>query len=1191
MNLFKKATASVALVALVSGLFSTGVSAASGAQIDAANALAADGIINNHSSDVAAYNLDQNVLRQEIAAVARGVAGLAKSTSVKGTFADVTATSPNTWAVYSVEPLADAGIVSTSNANFNPERNISKAEALGMMVSAADLGYSFDSSNSSSWQEQVVAFAVEKGIVSNFTDYDTSATRGWVFKVGADSMGSTDDDDDLLGDLLGDLGDDEDDMTDDTTDTTDDTTTVISGDNVLTVSLSPETPAAATVPGSVNGLPVASFDFTAGSEDVTVTQVTVKRRGLSDSATLTSLAVYTDEGRASNEKNDNQENDTEAQLNLSDGGLVVKAGETRTVSVVVDLGTATAAGQDEFALELVSVVTNSNIEGLDNLVANTMRVGSVDAPEITFTPGSSVSNPTLGEEGVDIFEFEIDGASDEDVLVKSITFEGSNNSEDDLANFELYFGNDLVASTASMNGDYLKFDLGDGILVREDKNEDFTVKADIIEGAGDSITFYIDEALDVTAESTKFGYGAAIDIDAVDASGDLGTVTLEAGELTIIEIEADFDEVREDKNNVVLGGFKLNNVAGENLELQEFGIRIVLTAWNATLPANATGSLTVNELFDDVELYNEETGSSYELQLNGTDDQDAVFSENSIDVVIPQGSTVWSIRADTAEDVNNFDTASFELSFTTGNISATTGGFYVEETDDDTEVTDISPSSISFNSIDGSESGATASLEPLSDVTVVRGAKDLAILQWEVEAEESSFVTVDEVVAKITASPIFSSSNLPQTSISEAKLYKGSVSEANLLDQQSGSKIAADGTATFNDFNDVTIAANATETFIITLSFVDGTDTVTNSPYSLTLTSISVEDDDNDDVAVTTGFTSARDVTVTGFGEITISEDSNNEDNEDAKTILAGSSQTVFSVDVQSINESMDVEEVIVTLTWASMTDFKNGLIDASLYLDDVLIDTNSNADITAASASGTTLLTFDSLDGLIIEEATSELKLKLNTATIGYQKLGKTLTGLTVTHVALQETEGVDSGKDAADVTLDITSSSQAFSIVPGTVTPSVAASLNSNATPQVKFSIDLGDNTVNESNSTPNVVITELVFSNLGTSIAGTGVYKISNLDDSSDTATWTVSGDTVTFDVSTLSSTNKTIAGGSDETFKVTITGTAEGDTVSLQLLENGTTYTVTDSSDGSVSNADSTGLTTNLSSELELGSRSY
>jgi len=39
--------------------------------IEAANNLASDGIINNHSDNTSLYNLNDNVLRQEIAAVAR----------------------------------------------------------------------------------------------------------------------------------------------------------------------------------------------------------------------------------------------------------------------------------------------------------------------------------------------------------------------------------------------------------------------------------------------------------------------------------------------------------------------------------------------------------------------------------------------------------------------------------------------------------------------------------------------------------------------------------------------------------------------------------------------------------------------------------------------------------------------------------------------------------------------------------------------------------------------------------------------------------------------------------------------------------------------------------------------------------------------------------------------------------------
>lgn len=70
MNLFKKAIASLAIVSLLSGVFSVGVSANSTAQLEAANDLAAKGII-VAKNDAMGYALGQNVLRQEVAATMR----------------------------------------------------------------------------------------------------------------------------------------------------------------------------------------------------------------------------------------------------------------------------------------------------------------------------------------------------------------------------------------------------------------------------------------------------------------------------------------------------------------------------------------------------------------------------------------------------------------------------------------------------------------------------------------------------------------------------------------------------------------------------------------------------------------------------------------------------------------------------------------------------------------------------------------------------------------------------------------------------------------------------------------------------------------------------------------------------------------------------------------------------------------
>lgn len=174
------------------------VSAYTTSQLDSANTLAAEWIINDKSANPADYKLDQNVLRQEIAAVARGVAGISKITTCSDSFSDVSENAPNTWACYSIEALLNADLIA-SNTTFRPEANITKAEWLGMLVKAAcGDDYSYDSTQPWSWQEQVVSYASDKLIVNNFTDYDTAATRWWVFETWANAMSSCGEDKEAL---------------------------------------------------------------------------------------------------------------------------------------------------------------------------------------------------------------------------------------------------------------------------------------------------------------------------------------------------------------------------------------------------------------------------------------------------------------------------------------------------------------------------------------------------------------------------------------------------------------------------------------------------------------------------------------------------------------------------------------------------------------------------------------------------------------------------------------------------------------------------------------------------------------------------------------------------------------------------------------------------------------------------------
>jgi len=182
--MFKKVITSIAIVAVSWAISFASYSAVvdNKTELESANSLAEQGIINNHVNDPENYNLNDNVLRQEIAAVARWVAGLPKKGRCDNEFKDLTDTKPNTWACRNVEVLVDNDLIA-KNDYFRPEDKITKSETIAMLIKSIWFDYNYDPSSDKNWQQQIVEYAASKGVVELFTDYNTDATRGWVFQV------------------------------------------------------------------------------------------------------------------------------------------------------------------------------------------------------------------------------------------------------------------------------------------------------------------------------------------------------------------------------------------------------------------------------------------------------------------------------------------------------------------------------------------------------------------------------------------------------------------------------------------------------------------------------------------------------------------------------------------------------------------------------------------------------------------------------------------------------------------------------------------------------------------------------------------------------------------------------------------------------------------------------------------------
>ena len=930
----KKATSAVAGLAIVFSIVSpiAGVSAAY-TSLDAANKLATIGVIVDNSSNPADYRLGDNLPRKEAVKVMMNLSSIAVVDNCEGKFADLTSAD---WACKYAETALANGMVA-ANANFDADRLLSNIEGLKMVFQGRDL----DRNENADWRAGYVDAAVEMTIADTFTNYDSSVTRGQFFIWAANAVDevTVTDPDDLLCEIL--------DTCKDPVTPVDPTgpVTPVEGD-MVEVSLSPMTPAAATVPGAISGLAVVKYDFTAGNSDVTISSIVVKRTGLSDSTTLTALAAFTDDGRASKAKNDSQENDTEATLTLDNGGLDIMAGETVTVTIVADIAATGVANGAEFAIELAEVTATSPVDMDASLVGSTMKVGGVDAAGITVKTDGSVSDVKVGDDDVEIFKFKVEGSNDEDVILKSITFkgEGSIDEEDELMDYQLEFDGDIVA-TGTSNGKYVTFDLGEGVTIDEGQTEKFSVLVDITAGVNEIIAFKIDKTLDVSAVGTKYGFGASVDITAVDAAdgisggtNDLGDLTVDAGELTLSDMDAPADKIRADKDEVELGSIKVTNVSGAALELQTFAVDVTVAGTAFIDNGVGVGGIANNGTQDGTEpnATLDTVFENFEVRINGTAYELTVvngavlissYSDTDLTVTLPEGVTDMVISADTKENVS----AGTTVALTVTNIGTT--GFKAVELDEETAVTDITPSSLSFKGLDFINAGGALSSVPLANVTVVRGSEGIVANQFEIEAEEASFIELDEVqvtVAGYVGTGTVVAADEANKVIASAALYRGSVADANKLDEQSGSKISAVGLVTFDGFK-TKIDANDTGTFLVVISIVDGADSV-SKVISVDVTSVSAEDDDGDDVTISGTAPNNKDITVSDAGTFTVAYDGNNDANEEVKTVLAGTSASLVSYDVQAQNEAVDVETVAVTFN--ATGSLSDAFLSARLILD-----------------------------------------------------------------------------------------------------------------------------------------------------------------------------------------------------------------------------------------------------------------
>jgi hypothetical protein len=155
------------------------------------------------------------------------------------------------------------------------------------------------------------------------------------------------------------VDDDEDDMpTDDEDDTPtddeDDTPTVTPSGSELIVELSPETPRAQNIPQSAANVEYLTFDLTAGSEDVNVEEIVLRRVDLGSRDNFDKVWLTEDGVVISNDRTIASDDSVTFTMDYS-----IQAGETVTLTLNASMSSTTNVVN---AFEIVSIAASTDVE-------------------------------------------------------------------------------------------------------------------------------------------------------------------------------------------------------------------------------------------------------------------------------------------------------------------------------------------------------------------------------------------------------------------------------------------------------------------------------------------------------------------------------------------------------------------------------------------------------------------------------------------------------------------------------------------------------------------------------------------------------------------------------------------------------------------------------------------------------------
>lgn len=567
VNFSTKMTSAVSMVALVASTLSASVVSAASEFLPYAQVLADNDVISAQSTE-AGYRLGDTVTRAELAKVTANLGGYT-ATECSGTvYGDVNSKLGDLCGY--IEALAQAGLVSTSNANFRPSAPVTRAEmtkmllgAVGETASDVDAGY-MDVANLGDLAGYINR-ANEIGCASNATYFRPNATasRGEAFKIASCAAQLDTDTTEPTVPPSTNTG---------STGSTTTTGSTVAG--ALTAAID-GTAVAQYVPYNASSIKVGSIKISAGATDVTLNSVSVTRSGLGPIKDIKSMQLAQSGVIISDNRTPNSS--TQTAIVRFNNAVTVKAGTSVSFDVLVSFDGLVAQPNSQHQFSVTAIGAGSaSVSGLP-ITLGLLNTTSYKTTEVNVASITTASSVTSGKVAQRIVNVKIDGGSSRDTTINGFTL--SKDTGEDytkaFANVAAY-RNGVKVGTVTMTSDKISVTgLGTKLLAGE--SADYELRADTIYvGATATTTFKINDTTDVSATETETGYATAVTSANTSVSLQLSGV-----DVTITKVSTGSQTVAPGASSVVLMNLKITSDASFDV-----------TKYTLTEAATGTGAFT-----------------------------------------------------------------------------------------------------------------------------------------------------------------------------------------------------------------------------------------------------------------------------------------------------------------------------------------------------------------------------------------------------------------------------------------------------------------------------------------------------------------------------------------------------------------------------------------------------------------------